>query len=307
MRSPRGLAAALLAIIGAAVVGAHQAPPPSPDVFIAAVTPLGDGIDMPINVSHNPGFDSQPAFTVDSRNILFSSNRDGKQTEIYRCGVKSKSPSRVTRTDDNEYTPRPLPDGKGFSAVRVEAGGVQRLWVYPDRGKPAPVVEAAKRVSTYAWIDSTHVALGLLDVRLGTIALELADLSTGVRTPIAPSVGRCLVKRADGNTLNFAVRSGEPGAPITIKSLDLKTRRVTDLLAGVKGGEDFAWMPSGDLLMAAGNTIYHWTKKHPTWSRMAELPATLCSNVTRLTVSPDGKWLAFVAEPYVKPARGRSD
>jgi hypothetical protein len=72
---------------------------------------------------------------------------------------------------------------------------------------------------------------------------------------------------------------------------------MTDLATSVKGSEDAAWTPNGDLLMAHGTSIFRWTKRAPTWRLLVDVSSALCTNVTRLAVSPDGKWLAFVAEP----------
>ena len=40
-----------------------------------------------INISNSPGYDNQPSFLPDSSAVLFSSNRDGKQTDIYRYDI----------------------------------------------------------------------------------------------------------------------------------------------------------------------------------------------------------------------------
>ena len=37
-------------------------------------------------------------------------------------------------TPENEYSPQPIPDDDGFSVVRVEADGDQRLWRFGPAG-----------------------------------------------------------------------------------------------------------------------------------------------------------------------------
>ena len=57
--------------------------------------------------------------------------------------------------------------------------------------------------------------------------------------------------------------------------------------------------PSGELLAASGTTLYRWSRDCRTndgWERVGELGPSLGS-VSRLAVSPDGRWVAFVAEP----------
>ena len=57
--------------------------------------------------------------------MLFSSNRDGKQHDIYRYDIATKAVTRVTNTSEDEHWPIMTPDGRTFSAVR---GAQQQLW-----------------------------------------------------------------------------------------------------------------------------------------------------------------------------------
>ena len=42
-----------------------------------------------MNITRSPGYDNQPSFTPDGAAILFTSNRGGTQTDIYRYDVGS--------------------------------------------------------------------------------------------------------------------------------------------------------------------------------------------------------------------------
>jgi Tol biopolymer transport system component len=72
----------LLLLAFASAVGA-QAPT---EIFLAPLTMQGGRpvVGTPVNITNLPGYDNQPSFTPDSRSILFTSNRDGRQTEISR-------------------------------------------------------------------------------------------------------------------------------------------------------------------------------------------------------------------------------
>jgi hypothetical protein len=279
-----------------AVLGGQQ--PTPPEIYVAGFTQDGNGLGPIVNFTDNPGYDNQPAFLPNSRGILFSSNRQGTQTDIYRYDLKAGDLTRLTDTSDSEYLPLPTPDGNGFSALRLEAGGVQRLWSYPARGgPPAPIFEKATRIASYAWIDKTHVALAVLDARGSGMTLQFADTTTGTLETIASTVGRSLARRPGTDEVSFVSKPANPAGASTVRTVSYKTRQVSDLVAVVKGSEDAAWTPNGDLLMAHGTSIFRWTKRKPTWTLLVDVSSALCTSVTRLAVSPDGKWLAFVAEP----------
>jgi hypothetical protein len=94
--------------------------------------------------------------------------------------------------------------------------------------------------------------------------------------------------------------------PRMIREFDPKTRAKTDLVAPLAGSEYAAWTPSGSLLMATGTSISMWQPGALSWkTRIATtIPnptpvITGIGGITRMAVSPDGKWLAFVAEPSV--------
>ena len=89
-------AAALGAGLTFVSIDAQQAPPAT-EVFYATVSNAA-GIESIVNISNNPGYDNQPSFLPDGSAILFSSNRDGKQTDIYRYDIATKTLTQLTKT-----------------------------------------------------------------------------------------------------------------------------------------------------------------------------------------------------------------
>ncbi len=89
----------------------------------------------------------QPFFDPDGRRVLYTANRDGKQTDIYEFDRTSGTTKQLTRTPEGEYSPtipavRPSADRlarDGFTVIRVEPDGTQRLWQF-DRQGQAPVL-----------------------------------------------------------------------------------------------------------------------------------------------------------------------
>jgi dipeptidyl aminopeptidase/acylaminoacyl peptidase len=300
-----GLAVSVVAARG-------QQAPPATEVYLAArvatAPAAGAGIGAWTNISNNAGYDNQPSFLPDGSAVLFSSSRDGKQTDIYRYDLGSRQVSQVTRTPESEYSPAVTPDGRTFSAVRVEADGTQRLWRFDlDGSNPRVVLEHVKPVGYHAWIDGTRLALFVLGANNAPATLQLADTTTGAASIAVTGIGRSLLVRPKTGTVSY-LATGE--TPRMLKEIDPRTGAIAPIVAPPQGSQDAAWAPDGLLLMAAGTTIYAWRPGAAGWSEYATLddaagrgaaPAPpAVGSITRLAVSPDGRWLSFVAEPRVQ-------
>ena len=78
------------------------------------------------------------------------------------------------------------------------------------------------------------------------------------------------------------------------------------LAPALEGSQDAAWTPDGRLLMARGSVISVITPRPgATWAPFVDLaaaktPGPAVGSITRMAVSRDGRWLAFVAAPQAK-------
>ena len=270
--------------------------PPATEIYLAS---FAEGerqtirIGRPVNITNNPGYDNQPSFVPDSSGLLFSSNRDGKQTDIYRYDIGSKAVTQLTRTPDNEYSPIVTPDGRTFSTVR---GAAQQLWRFGLDGSDAGLAWAHRGLIGYhAWISPVRIAAFILGAQRAPNTLELMDLRTGASDVVASSIGRSLHIRPGRGTLSF-VHKPEGGAWM-IMELAPATRAVTPLTPAVEGSEDLAWTPAGAIVMGSKSKLFQWTDGSDRWIEIADLENSGITAITRLAVSPDGKWIAIVSTP----------
>ena len=74
----------------------------------------------PLNINKRKGYDNQPAFSKDSKSILYVSIGDDTQEDIYKYDIKKKTHLNITKSQVSEYSPTLLPNDLGFSAVVVE-------------------------------------------------------------------------------------------------------------------------------------------------------------------------------------------
>jgi len=286
----------MMAAAAAAVTALAQAPPAT-DIYLAPLTKSGATVSVgrPINITNNPGYDNQPQFLADSSGVLFSSNRDGAQTDIYRYEIALKRVVQVTKTPDNEYSPTLTPDGRTFTTIR---GAAQRLWRFTLDGADAGLAWTHQGLIGYhVWVSPTQIATFILGAQRQPATLQLLDMRTGGSDVIERGIGRSLLIRPGRGTVSFVVKP--QGAPWEIKELNPVTRAITPLTPTLEGSEDLAWTPDGAIVMGQKAKLFLW-REGGTWTEIADLGRQGVDNITRLTVSPDGKWIAIVGQASVR-------
>lgn len=285
--------AALIALWMAASSVAAQGPPPT-DIFLAPVS-IQNGkpvVGTPANFTNRVGYDNQPSFTPDSRSILFTSTHEDAQSDIYRYDLASRSITRVTSTPESEYSATVMPGGKRFSVIRVERDSAQRLWSFAmDGTDPKVIMESLKPVGYHAWIDADNLAMFVLGQ---PNALVHGDVRTGKSDTLARRIGRSLQPLPDKRGFSF-VRIADSTSMLT--AARWPGFATTDLIVLPRGTQDIVWL-SNDLVLAASATkLVYWHRGATTWADVGDYAAAGLTDITRLAVSPDGKWIAIVAVP----------
>jgi hypothetical protein len=274
--------------------------PPATDIYLADLRVVQGRVTVgtALNVTSRPGYDNQPAFLPDGRSILYTSVRDS-QADIYRYDIEKRASSAVTQTRESEYSPTPLPDEIGFSVIRVEADSTQRLWAFDLDGTHARLVlDSIKPVGYHAWGDDHMLILFVLG---SPATLQIADAAApGARGEVlARDIGRSLQRIPGRAAVSFLQRDSVAGP--SLQQVDVRTRRVTQLVKTPVGAEFFAWTPDGIALTAGGTKLYQWDpRRGGAWQEIADLAAAGLTNITRLAISAKGDRIAIVAVP---PAR----
>jgi dipeptidyl aminopeptidase/acylaminoacyl peptidase len=273
---------------------AQTTEPPKTDLFIVDIIERDGKVQFgkPINITKRKGYDNQPGFLPDGKSLFYTSRGEDKQTDIYRYDIEKGMTTRATQTAESEYSPTVTPDGKYFSVIRVEADSTQRLWKFPlEGGEPVLVLKNIKPVGYHIWVDQNRVVLYIL----GTPnLLRLVDTTTEKAETIAANVGRTLHKMPRGQLVSFAYKVSDD--EFIIKSLNVKTRKISPIIKMLPGNEYFAWLRSGALVMAQGSKLFKYNQKSDKdWQEVADFSKEGINGITRLAVSPNGDRLAFVA------------
>lgn len=260
---------------------------PATDIYLAEITTEEGRLQIgpPRNITRRADYDNQPAFTPDRQALLYTSIRDD-QADVYRYTWADSAHRQVTDTPTSEYSPTPRPGG-GFTVVRVESDGTQRLWQFAMDGADLEVIlPDVAPVGYHAWANQHQTALFVLGE---PPTLQLADTRAASPDTLAQDIGRSLQTMPDRPAISFVQRTSD--TTTAIHELDVNAHATRPLTETPHGGDDHAWTPDGTLLMARGSTLHQWTEAAG-WQSVADLPL---ADITRLAVHPDGTHLALVA------------
>jgi dipeptidyl aminopeptidase/acylaminoacyl peptidase len=293
----------LLALIvaGSAALSAQAPTPPGTDIYLTALVRSRGRLTIGTvrNLTHRAGYDNQPAFSWDNRTLYYTSNRGDGQSDIWSIDLTTNRHSQVTRTPESEYSAAVTPDRRSLSVVRVERDSTQRLWRFPlGGGRPCLVIDRAKPVGYYAWVSDSIVVMFILGrpatLQVGNVDAQRVDT-------VAAAIGRSIHRIPATSRISFVDKADS--TQWWIRSLDAATRQHTPLAPLPPGVEDYAWTPRGELLTSdAKGSIMVWQPNaaqpnYAIWRTIGTLDSTVARKITRLAVSPNGRWLAIVAEP----------
>lgn len=283
----RRMAGALLTLTAVAAAAPAQG---GADVYVVPVSEIGSRVTVgrPVNVTRRAGYDNQPSFTRDGRDVLFTSIREDGQADIWRVSADGGVATNLTNTPESEYSATVIPEEEGFSVIRVERDSVQRLWRFDDRGgSPAIVLRALRPVGYHVWVGRATLGTFVLGA---PNALVLVDPRTERADTLARDIGRALTRVPGRDAFTFLQMGTDTS---WISEVDVRTRTIRRLAPAPAGADYHLWTAGGQLITAAGTQLL--VRVGDRWDSLADLAAYGVRGISRLALSPRGDRLAFVA------------
>ena len=246
-------------------------------------------------VTDRDGYDNQPAFTHDSQALLFSSDRAGGQTDLFRYQIASGELTNLTNTPkENEFSPQAWGTDH-FSYVLQEGVPYQHLWQRDWKGgKAQRVLSSYVPVGYYARSDQGVLFWGRYAYSLFYEAAG-AEVGPGAGESlfVISQAGRSLHPIPGSNAFSFVHKQSD--WRWVIKTLNPTTHAITPLVSISSSNEDYCWTPDGLMLTAEGPKMLRFKPGEDTlWRPLTELSAPGLNSGGRCAVSPDGRYLAVV-------------
>jgi len=150
-------------------------------------------------------------------------------------------------------------------------------------------------VGYHGWYDNDN-AYAFIVAENGGTNHELVSVSR-VRAgslPITKFVGRNIRRIPESTSMSYVAKDDpEKWYVLELNVLNNESKVITET---VKGSEDLAWLDKDNLIMAKGSKVYHnnLTKNTGWESVSASSLSDIDGEITRIAVSPNNEWLAFV-------------
>lgn len=245
----------------------------------------------PRNISNNEGYDNQPSF-YDGETILFSSTRNG-QTDIARYDIKSDSISWITDTPEgNEYSPLKIPGKNSISAIRLDTTGLQRLYEYSVWDGSSTELLKDLKVAYHVWYTKDMVVSSVLGD--DEMDLVVSNLKDGSHRTVQQNVGRSLHKIPNSDLISFISKETDPWEIRSLNPITGEVQKITDMYEKT---DDMCWFTDGTIIAADDKILVEINPElQKEWERFLRLEKKEISNISRIAVSPNGKYLALVFE-----------
>lgn len=272
---------------------------PDTDIYLFTVKSTGGNRNFgkAVNITNRKGYDNQPCFSPDSKEILFVSIEDSSQSEIWKYDIKTNTKTQLTKTKESEYSPTFFNNGKNISTVRVDADSAQRFYLldYPEL-KIAEVVKNSDSIGYSCWINDSLVSMFVVE---DTSSMQLLDLKTHTRTYICNNPGRCMKINPKNKLLYFIDKNDSTNWYLS--TLNLKTKKINRLVKTLPKSEDFAFFSDGTLICGFDGGIFTLTSKESAWKAIGKPMISMKNDFYRISISPDNKYIAVVSFSGKKP------
>lgn len=245
------------------------------------------------NITRRAGYDNQPNFSHDGKQLFFTAIGADEQADVYRYLLAEQQTVPFAKTPESEYSPTMMPADSGISVVRVEADGTQRLWYLAAANAEARIIlESVRNVGYHAWLNPNALALFIVDEPARLVIARTGDEET---TEIATNIGRALARIPGENALAF-IDKQEPET-WRVARYDLVDGSLAELVDTPTGSEDFAWAANGGLFMGDGARLLYWDGHAGSgWVEVLDLASTFSGRITRIAISPAMDRIAIVVD-----------
>lgn len=266
---------------------------PNTNVYLFDIVKNGDNISFENiqAIANNTGYNNQPSFYDDNK-LLFVSTRNN-QTDIVQYKIAERDYSWLTNTPNgSEYSPLKVPNSQDISAIRLDTSGLQRLYRYDTTIDSATVLIKDMKVGYHVWDNDQQLVTSAL-VKNG-MNLMLNYLPENKSNTISQGVGRSLHKIPESDLISFI--SSSNGARM-VSSYDPVSGKIKNLLNMPSKAQDMCWLDKNTMLVPKGKSLMRaYADKSKSIEVLYEFKEKQIHNISRIAVSPNGKYLALVTE-----------
>ncbi len=249
------------------------------------------------NITNRVGYDNQPCFSPDSKELLYVAVEDSGQSEIWKYNIADKSKTQITKTEESEYSPTFIKGGTKISTVRVDKDGGQRFYIldYPETTK-SEYVKNSDSIGYSCWVNESLITMFVVE---DTSSLQILDLKTNERTFVMTNPGRCIKIHPKNKELYFIDKNDS--THWFLSTYNFKSKKVSRLIETLPSSEDFAFFSDGTLICGYKGGVFKLKSGGKAWIEVGQPIAKMDNDFYRIAISPDDNYIAVVCFKGKKP------
>lgn len=267
---------------------------PEAEIFLLECSKKGQQLSFTkeaVNLTNRKGYDNQPHF-VDNQTILFVSDEGTPDTNVWQYDLKTGQKKQLTYTTESEFSPTLMPKKNGFSAVRIDNDGKQRLHAFDLQGHHQQVLlDSTLDIGYHTWVSDTLLSLFFVG---NPQRLYLQGVK-GFKQKLLDSPGRGMKYLKSQNSLYFV--SKKAPKQWMLMRYDFTNNETTECCLMPEGVEDLAVVMFAKkvekLICPAKGVIQIFDEKAKQFVPYLDTKISQGS-ITRIAVSPDGTKIAVV-------------
>lgn len=249
----------------------------------------GGKAEKAININNRPGYDNQPSFSKNGKQIYFTSIHNDKQADIYTYQIKSKKTIQLTKTKESEYSPNETPFGNSLSTVTVLKDSSQviqllDLKTFSVIGSP---ISSFDSIGYYHFLNTDTILYYKL-TQPHTLRYFVVSTSTDGFLAEHP----CRTFRSINRySFMFGVKDSVSTSYFVY---DVRLQKA-NLFAKINSvNEDMIWHPTLGLLVSNKATILRYDEKTKQWAVLYDLTSFGIKKITRFCFNTKNNYLVVV-------------
>lgn len=266
---------------------------PNPEIFLFSMEKNANKFTFSggKNITNNAGYDNQPSFTLNNRSILFTSNRNNKDTNIYEYFLADGKTEQITISEDNEYTAKDF-DGKTINFIREGSDQTMTIFKYDRATKQESKALKIKEPVAYYAFNAKGDAL--VWVRYAFF-IHWVNTDKNINRFVT-DYGQPSTPQLIPNTDNFSFIKRLPNDELWIYEFNPTNQAIRPVVQPKDAKLTYCWLPDGTLLTGSGTKLFKFNEKiDKRWVEIADLASFGIKEIGRVAVSSDGKNLALVS------------
>lgn len=245
--------------------------------------------------SGQDGYNNQPSFSLDSKSLFFTSDRNAKQMDIFLYDLESNTTRNLTQSlNQNEFSARPI-GSDSYSFILQE--GVPHMSLWQQNFDKTYVTRLLKN-----YLPAAYYAIGqrgvLFWARYASALYYEPDevdvgYGSGEQLFAVGNAGTSLHIIPGSDLFSFVHKQGD-GTHV-IKSYNPNDKSIASIASLLPNNDEYCWSPAGMIFRVNGTVLEQFgVATNHQWASLGELDAKGFKRGSRCSVSPDGTTIAVV-------------